>query len=67
VSDRRRSTLKPVRANTNDLSKSLELEQRIARLELSSRALRETIEALTKKTVALQAQLDHLLAKIRVV
>jgi hypothetical protein len=67
VSARRRSTLKPVRANANELSKSLELEQRIARVELSSKVLREAIDDLSKRIAALQAQLDHLLAKIRFV
>jgi hypothetical protein len=67
VSARRRSTLKPVRASASEFSKSLELEQRIARVELSSRILRDAVDDLTKRTAALQAQLDHLLAKIRFV
>jgi uncharacterized coiled-coil protein SlyX len=44
--------------------KSIELETRIARLELVLTDLRRTMEVLTKRTAALQAELDHLSAKL---
>ena len=64
---RRRSTIhEPAnRANdTVDVSKSVELEQRMARLEGLHAEVLETLSVLLKRTTAIQAQLDHLAAKI---
>jgi hypothetical protein len=40
------------------------LEARVGRIEVLFNDLREAIEVLTKRTVAIQAQLDHLAARI---
>ena len=61
---RRRSTVHPPRATAPELSKSIELEHRVSRLELKLTAARSVIDTLTKRAVALQAQLDHLAARI---
>ena len=47
-----------------EVPKSIELELRIARLELYVKDLTEQIDLQAKRTVALQAQLDHFLARI---
>jgi hypothetical protein len=62
----RRSTIRqPHRAEerTNP-SKALELETRIARLEITVRGVTAALEVLGKRTTAIQAQLDHLTARI---
>lgn len=46
------------------MPKSLELETRVARLELLLLDLNDTVATLTKRQVALQAELDHLLARV---
>ena len=65
---RRRRSVKE-RATALELSgfpsKSVELEQRISRLELSIRELHDHLEGVAKRCAALQAQLDHLLAQKR--
>jgi uncharacterized coiled-coil protein SlyX len=61
--DRRRSSVLAVRAVSHDVSKSIELEQRIARLELHIADLTETLDTLTNRTVSIRAELDHLDAK----
>jgi len=42
--------------------KSIELEQRLSRLEQSCRALQQESEATRRHLIALQAQLDHFMA-----
>ena len=61
---RRRITIRRIPATVPELSKSVELERRVASLEGHLEQLRETIEALTIRTVALRAQLDHLAALV---
>jgi hypothetical protein len=48
------------------MPKSWELEQRVARLEIELLELHTTLDTVNKRTVALQAQLDHLLARLAV-
>jgi hypothetical protein len=59
VPSRRRSTIKSVRTLAREMPKSVELEQRVSRVELH-------LQELTRRVAALQAQLDHLVAKVRV-
>ena len=63
---RRRSTLKPTRFTAAECPqpKSLELENRVARLEILMKDMRAAFDALHKRTVALQAQLDHIAARL---
>ena len=61
---RRRVTIRRIPATAPELSKSVELERRVARLEFHLEQLRETIEALSIRTVALRAQLDHVAALV---
>jgi hypothetical protein len=63
LQDRRRSTLQPIRAAAHEISKSVELEKRISRLELCITELLETVDSLTSRTVSMQAQLDHLTSR----
>lgn len=44
-------------------SKSLELEQRIGRLEVALSRIDEALEAYAKEVAATRAQLDYLVAK----
>jgi hypothetical protein len=44
--------------------KSLELEQRVARVELQQQQIRETLDVVLKRLAAIQAQLDHLGARV---
>jgi chaperonin cofactor prefoldin len=60
---RRRSTVGHVRTEARDFTKSLELEHRVARLELNLTEVRSTFDAIRTRLTALQAQLDHLVAK----
>jgi uncharacterized coiled-coil protein SlyX len=46
------------------LTKSIELEQRLSRLELQQREILDALDELMKKATATQAHLDHLSAKI---
>ena len=62
--DDRDSTIPPDRGMASEGSKSLELEQRVGRLEVNVAALRDLANLLTKQIAALQAQLDHLAAKL---
>jgi hypothetical protein len=67
LSGRRSSSIHSRRYTAGELPvppKSIELETRIARLELVLTDLRRTMEVLTKRTAALQAELDHLSAKL---
>jgi hypothetical protein len=61
---RRRSTIPFLPDTAAEVPKSIELELRIARLELYVKDLTEQIDLQAKRTVALQAQLDHFLARI---
>jgi len=44
--------------------KSIELEQRLARLELSCAEMQRTVDNLKRRETALEAQVDHLLARL---
>jgi len=48
------------------MPKSWELEQRVARLEIDLLELHTTLDLVNRRTIALQAQLDHLLARMSV-
>jgi len=45
-------------------AKSVELEQRLARVELEQQRLTETLDLILKRLTAIQAQLDHVGAKL---
>jgi len=47
------------------LPKSLELENRVGKVEILVRDMRDAHDELMKRVIALQAQLDHIVAKIR--
>ena len=47
----------------SELSKSVELEQRVSRLELQLQHIEDVMDLQTKRLVAVQAQLDHLIAR----
>ncbi len=69
MASRRRSTLERcTRGTASELAqnapKSIELELRVARLELAIKEICESVAVLTKRTVAVQAQLDHLDARL---
>ena len=54
------------RATADEVPKSWELEQRVARLELRIKDLQAALDLQTKRNVAMQAQFDHLLARLSV-
>lgn len=62
---RRRSSTRvpPTTARELRLPKTVELEQRIARVELKLQRTREQLDEARQRVAALQAQLDHLSAK----
>jgi hypothetical protein len=61
---RRQITLPSARrAVASEFSKSVELEQRVSRLELRFQHIEDVMELQTKRLVAVQAQLDHLIAR----
>ncbi len=62
---RRRSTLQRVRASASEAHKSLELEHRVSRLEVIVKELRATIDVNLKRMAAMQAELDHVDAKLK--
>jgi uncharacterized coiled-coil protein SlyX len=65
VLSRRRSTINAFRATAHEVPpKSIELEQRISRLELLVEELVHSAERQTTRISAMQAQLDHLTAKL---
>jgi hypothetical protein len=64
LTPRRHSTVPPTRDTAAEVSKSLELEQRIARIEIQVNELLVRLELQSKRSVALQAQVDHLLARL---
>jgi len=66
---RRISSIHSGRASAHEVSsapKTVELEIRVARLELLHRETKDALETLSKRTIALKAQLDHLLAKLSI-
>ena len=65
---RRRSTTRAPRATANDLQfpKTVELEQRIARLELKLQQACEALEQTHHQLTAVQARLDHYAARFGV-
>jgi hypothetical protein len=69
LSDRRRSSLRSRRASARELSvqpKTVELEVRVARLELIAAGLKASLDLLAKRVISLQAHLDHISAKLGV-
>jgi hypothetical protein len=66
LSSRRQSTTsaKPATASDFPQPKSLELEQRLARLEVLVRELVDKVNHLTARTITLQAHVDHIDARL---
>jgi hypothetical protein len=66
LSPRRQSTSRALRATATETlpHKSVELEVRISRLEIVLSHLKEAHDLLVKRHVAMQAQLDHLEARL---
>jgi uncharacterized small protein (DUF1192 family) len=62
---RRRSStpVRPTTASELQLPKTVELEQRIARLELKLQRTREELDDARQRMAALQAQIDYLSAR----
>jgi hypothetical protein len=50
-------------ATADEIPKSWELEQRVARLELRIKDLQTALELQNKRSIALQAHFDHLIAR----
>ena len=46
------------------MPKTVELEQRLARLELTCAEMQRTVDVLKKRETSLRAQVDHLLARL---
>ena len=63
--NRRQSSTHQPRSAAKEHPKSIELEQRIARMEIAVTRLTEWMETLNTRFVALQAHLDHVSARIR--
>ena len=64
---RRLSSIQARRHFASELSippKTVELEIRVARLEILLHEIKDALGTLSKRTIALQAQLDHLMAKL---
>ena len=62
---RRRWSIRPVRATALEAaSKGLELETRIGRLEHILKDIRQAVDLLTKRAAAIQAEIDHLSARV---
>jgi hypothetical protein len=53
-------------ASADEVPKSWELEQRVARLELRINELQSALDLQTKRTFAIQAHIDHLVARLSV-
>jgi len=67
VPSKRQTTITPFfRAKADEVPKSWELEQRVSRLELQIRDLQATLTLQAKRTISLQAQIDHLIARLSV-
>jgi hypothetical protein len=64
----KRETTVPIfpRATADEVPKSWELEQRVARLELRIKDLQAALDLQTKRSTALQAQFDHLIARLSI-
>jgi uncharacterized coiled-coil protein SlyX len=62
---RRRSTARQIRATASDAAKSVELESRIGRLEYLVNGLREELALRQRRETAMQAELDHLWARVK--
>jgi hypothetical protein len=63
---RRRSTIRQSRWTAADLPiapKTVELEQRLSRLEGCCATMQDQLAVLLRRLAALQAQLDHVVAK----
>ena len=67
LAERRDSTVRPARGMAAETSKSVELETRIARLESITKGLQQELALRQRREVAIQAELDHLLARIKMV
>ena len=67
LSPRRRSTVRRLRSHARDagVPKSVELEHRLSRLELAMKGVRDSLDLFEKRMIALQAQLDHIAARLR--
>jgi len=65
VRARRQTTVRANRAiaSEHELSKSIELERRLARLEIDVRGLHAMLQATLARLGALEAQLDRVIAK----
>jgi len=64
LTPRRLSSVPRVRDTAAEVPKSIELEQRIGRIELKLKELLQQLELQTKRSAAIQAQLDHLSARL---
>jgi hypothetical protein len=64
LTPRRLSSVPQLRDTAAELPKSIELEQRIGRIELKLKELLQQLELQTKRSAALQAQVDHLAARL---
>jgi hypothetical protein len=63
---RRRSTVRQPRWTADDLGiapKTVELEQRLSRLEGCCATMQDQLAVILRRLAALQAQLDHVVAK----
>jgi hypothetical protein len=61
---RRRSTHPPARATAPEKSKSPALETRVDRLEIILKDVQASVDLVNKRTNAVQAQLDYLVARL---
>ncbi|HMF95425.1 MAG TPA: hypothetical protein VKE96_14080 [Vicinamibacterales bacterium] len=67
MASRRTSTVSRTRYSASDTGaalKTIELETRVARVELALTQLEDAVNLLTRRFVALQAHLDHLAARV---
>jgi uncharacterized coiled-coil protein SlyX len=65
--ERRFSSIPRTRPTAAEVPKSVELESRIARLELLLKGVREELAARQRTEAALKAELDHLWARIKLI
>jgi uncharacterized coiled-coil protein SlyX len=65
LSHRRHLTARPARSAASDTSKSIELESRIGRLEVLVKGLQEELAIRQRHEVTMQAELDHLWARLK--
>jgi hypothetical protein len=73
LSSRRRSTIRARQSTAHEFAvanelpaapKSVELEQRLARLEICCRDMQRILDLLARRFTAVQAELDHLVARM---